>query len=442
MAFDPSPADAIWRRLEAASTAGVQASATGTPAPTPPARPRPWARRRWRVLDILGTLTWIYVLLEILVVDVDRAVLGAVAPAALPLLDYRLVVYLAFAALAAMFLRRWWLYLAYVVGFPLVVLFWKVPFFLFRHRSWPFFLGLLQTLSTVLGDLRYNTITKSLAIIAGVLIVFTDSAPLILPSAVYVACLLIWSLIRRTRRMIASPSFVEVQRKTIRRLMSSAALVSLTTLKDEYRTGDVEPYDTTQAANVSMTISMGIGAAKGLYLWAYQLDRYRRRFSPSLVFNLFSYAWVFFASLGGLTLLNTALMKLDPAQYALEGPRSLIAVLMYSFSTFALGQAGGVHPTGDGSLLLQIVGGVTGLLILASLGTTLLVTYVRERDDTATQALIDDLKSEAKKQELRFQSEYSVTVDEALDRMNRFGLVTAGLLSSFLKTLPRGYPDE
>lgn len=88
------------------------------------------------------------------------------------------------------------------------------------------------------------------------------------------------------------------------------------------------------------------------------------------------------------------------------------------------------------------MGGITGLLILASLGITLLVTYVRERDDTATQALIGDLKSEAKKQEQRFESEYSVTVDEALDRMNRFGLVTAGLLSSFVKTLPRGYPDE
>ena len=36
------------------------------------------------------------------------------------------------------FARQYWFILAYVVFFPLVVLFWKIPRLIYRTRSWLF----------------------------------------------------------------------------------------------------------------------------------------------------------------------------------------------------------------------------------------------------------------------------------------------------------------
>ena len=76
------------------------------------------------------------------------------------------------------------------------------------------FLGLLQTCKACyFGDLRYNLLTKSLAIVAGILIVFTDNQPLIVVSATYIFVLMAVSLLRRVKRLFSAPTFVDVQQR-------------------------------------------------------------------------------------------------------------------------------------------------------------------------------------------------------------------------------------
>jgi len=441
MGMDSSPGSIIWHRLERRPAASGNESVSQPATTTQPVQPAA-ARIPWRFLDALGTTFWTYWALKIFIADIDRVLIAALAPSALPLLDYRAVAYLALLVLTALFLRRWFLYMAYIAGFPLVVLFWKIPFFLMRHRSWPMFLAILQAGSVVLGDLRYNVITKSLAVIAAVFVVTTDDPIFLLPSAVCVAFLLVWSFARRLRRMFGSSSFIEVQRRTIRRLLSSQAVQAFVTLKDEYRTIDIDRYDEAQAQQVALTISYGIGLTKILDLWAYQLDRYRHRYSPSAVFALVTYAWVFIASLAALTLLNLTLLKLSPGEFAVASPRPLVAVLAYTLSTFTLGEAGGMHPVGQLAYAMQVAGALTGGFIVASLVISAVITFVRERDDTATQELVAELKDEARKQEQQFMRAYAVTPDEAYERLRQIGAAATGVIAYLVQSIPHELADE
>ena len=388
----------------------------------------------------MGALFWLYVTLKIFVLDVDRVAVTTFAPAVLPLLDYRLIGYLVLVAFVVY--RRWWLYLAYVALFPLAVVFGWTPWFLFRHRSWPLFLGLLHVACSLLKDVRYNIVTKAIAMIAAILILTTDNRPLVFVSASYIACLAVWSLLRRLRRVFSTPSFVSVQQDLIRRIMSSPRMLGILSLKDEYKSGAFGQYDQTQAQQVAMTISYGIAVNKILCLWAYQLDRYRRRYAPSVVFNLISYAWLFLATLAALTLLNVALLNVAPDQFVVDGPRPLVAVVVYSLGTFTLGEAGGMRPTGQWAYGVQLAGGIAGLLILASLAINILLSVVRERDDAATRDLIQDLKDRARQQERRFVDEYAVSVDEAFERLQRLGAGAAWLLAYLVQSIPPEIADK
>ncbi len=224
--------------------------------------------------------------------------------------------------------------------------------------------------------------------------------------------------------------------------MQSPFLETALTVGDEYLASDIDHYDATQATHVELTISYGIGLNKILLLWAFQLDRYRRRHSPSVVFNLITYVWVFFASLLALSLLNVALLKLNPAQFIVAGRWSFVSVLDYTLSSFALGNGGGLQPVGQLGYALHIGAGLTGALVLATLLINVGLTIVRERDDTATQELIDELRDEARQQEQRFKDRYAVTVDEAFRLLQEIGPSTASMVSFLVRAIPTDDASE
>ena len=431
--------DLIWRRLElGTSNPNAEAARSqSTPATTPTKAPATTRSRRWlyRLLGLMGATLWVYFFLKLFVIDADRILIGTIAPAAIALLDYRFVVTLGAIVVVVLLARRWPFYVAYVLFFPAVVLV-KIAIYLVRHRSWALFLGLLQAASSLFADFRYNAVTKSLALIAAIFIVTTSVEWLIWPSGVYIAVLMFWSLWRRVRRLLSAPSFVQMQRRAIRGVMDSAWLGRLTNLSDDLAEGGAEPYSPTERVQVSNTISIAIGVTKALYLWAYQLERYRRRYSPSVVFNMASYTWVFFATVAGFTLLNTALLKVAPEQYSTTGELSPISIVAYSMSTLVFGQAGGIQATGQLAYVLQVAGGVAGIFILTTFLFTLALTFLRERDEVATQALVADLRAEAQQQERRFVDAYAVTVDEGLARLNQLGEATAGIVMYLARAMP------
>ncbi len=438
----------VWTRLSGVSLtpAGSTPAQSATPAGSTPSIPTPkiFRKWRWRLLNVLAVLAWVYIFAKLFVTDVDREFVSAVAPSALPMLDYRIVFFL--VLIGVVLWRHWVLEALYVVGFPLVVLFawipWRVIRYFWRHRSWGVFLGMLQVGATLLRDVRYNIITKSLALAAGILIVTTGPSPLLWVCAAYITWLMVWSLIRRVRGTFTRPTFVALQEKFITSLMNFGWLQRAQLLKEELKAADLEKYDETQAQSVTSAISIGIGLNKALYLYAYQLGRYRRRYSPSVVFNIITFVWVFCASLAGLTLLNVALLKLAPDQYATAHPWGPVSPMVYSLSTFTLGSAGGIQPIGQLAYLLQFAGAITGTLILATLGVSVVLGYLRERDDSALNQLIQDLKEQARLQEERFKAEYAVTIDEAYSRLRDLRANAVGILAFLIQALPTSPPDE
>ena len=238
----------FWTKLEKGLTA--TAVSPTTVSSESPGKSQQTARnlpRASRLLDAIATAVWIYLLLKVLVADVDRLMVESVIPSMGWIVNYRVVLYLALvAAMAATFRRRGLAY-AYVVCFPVVVVGWKIPRFFYRRRSWPLFLGTLQAVVSVSNDIKYNVMTKAIALIATVLILFTSWPPLTLASAAYLAALLSWSFYRTFRRTFTGTPFTMLQQNWIRRLSDSRLFESLLTIKDEYKRADVIEYATADA---------------------------------------------------------------------------------------------------------------------------------------------------------------------------------------------------
>lgn len=256
----------IWTKLHRSASNSTAAKPSSVDPPKI-ATPNP---KRWvpisRYLDVLGTLLWSYLVIKVFIIDIDREMLANLGPSAVALLDYRVVAYLLLFAAAVWYWRSAWWRVLYVVFYPIVVLFWKVPYFLYRRRSWALCLAVVQTIASISSDLRYRATTLSLAVVAAIITLFTNFAPFIVAGVLYLGWLVAWTLIRFTLRTFHAPSFTTIQGKWIRRILATDNLGSAFLLADEYKQPDVENYDATQAQHVAMKVSIGIIVNKLLYL--------------------------------------------------------------------------------------------------------------------------------------------------------------------------------
>ena len=429
----------VWRLLEL-SLAEQPPAATPTPGAQPPSESRKLpSQSTFRRLDWIGAVFWTYVVVKVFLADVDRLLLEVVAPWSVEWLNLRIVLYVALVVLFAIVFRgRWWM-LLYIAAYPLVVLFWKIPAVLIRYRSWPLFFGVMQAGHGFFGSFRYNVVTKGIALIAMILIIVSNWAPLLLLAAAY----LLWHLgaayIRLLQRIFSAQSFASVQRDAIVRVVSSPAVETATLLKDEYKRTDLDKYDSASAQQVVLAISLGIIVNRALYLWAYELDRYQRRFAPSLGFAVVSLVSLYVGTIFTFAFVNEALLQVSPEQYAFASDPTLIAVMAYSAATLFFSAGGGIIPVGDLALIFQLLAGSANLFVLTSFAVHGFLSWRRERDDTATDELVSDLKQRARDHEIRFQAEYKVSVEEAQRRLEAIGASFASIVAFVAARVPDNF---
>jgi hypothetical protein len=433
----------IWQKIERSRAAAGPVAVVQTPAPEAAEgskKPRVSPKTIIRALDALSVIFWAYVFVKIFIFDVDRTVLRAISTRALVVLDYRVFFWLGIVVVCVLVLRSRSLALVYILVFPLLVVVWKIPAFFIRRKSWAMFLGSLQVVFTALSSFRYNLTTKGLASACAVVIAVSHSRSVLLVAAVYLAWLLVWSYVRLLRRTFTASSFLTVQRRQISRIVTSGPVRSMTSVAEELKSPNVVLYDRTQLTQVANAASAAILVNKGLYYWAYQLERYRRDYSPALIFSALSYVWLFLGTLMSLALMNDALIKALPHEYDVGSHRpSLLAVTLYSLATLFVSSGGGITASGNAAYALQLGAGIAGPFFLAACVLNFTIAFRRERDEGALRALVAELKLRARKQERSFRDEWHVSVDEARRRLEDLGEGLGLLWKYFVQRIPEDF---
>lgn len=442
--------DELWARMERSADALAATKAAGATAVAKEAidpavkKAKAKQRRRWRRwLDALATVTWAYVILKLFVFDVDARALDAVNPGLAGVLRYRfLFVLLAVAAFA--WFARWKAVasLLYIAGFPFIILFWKVPFWIQRQRSWLVVVAAVHVLSNLFTEWRKRVTYSSLALLAA-LVILLFSAPLALCLAmVIVAVWFAWSVVRLFRVSLFGPSFLVQQHRLIESAMKREYLAGLAEPPtDLLELDDVQEYTQEQVTQFTGKVSASIGVNRALYFWAYQLQRYRQT-PASIAFAALDYASLFVRAVAAFALLNWALYKVDPGQYVVTGEPGLIQMAVYAMSRLAFSDGGGITAIGDAASLLALANGAVGFVVLAAVGLSILLSLRPDRESASAARAVAELKQRARSQELAMKNNYNVDVDEGIARLARLGQDIASLADWMTRSIPTDFFDD
>jgi hypothetical protein len=400
-----------------------------------------WQRLRWkatiRALDVAGSLFWLYVVIKLFFADVDVYFVHRYLPSLHWLVDFRFLLFLFVLLVVTFLFRKWYpLALAYILFFPFVVLFWKLPRLLHRRGSWDLAFGVLHVFVAAVLNLRYTLSVVLLTVLGTVLIAASSpSSSFLSIGRGLLLVVVILALYRALRYAVLPRRFIASQRSLIDRLSESEHFQSFYRLDEELRNPAVEKFNKAQLDQFSTKIGMGLLFHRAVYFWAYRLDRYRR--SPAaIVFSAVSVVWLFLLMFYCFTLVNISIYKADHAQFAFEQAPSNMRFAYYTLVGLFANEITGLTPDGTLSTVVKIAMAVCGVLVFLTLVVTLFLSYRQSRDEQAARDAINEIKQRGQAMEREMEEQFQVTPEEAMRRLEdlRYGLL--GAIGFFGRRVP------
>ena len=268
-------------------------------------------------------------------------------------------------------------------------------------------------------------------------VLFAESGPVLAVAASTLFLLWLITLFQAFRYAVVPSRFVRAQRSLLTRIFDSDAFWKMCALEDRVKNPELVKLDREQLTAVLTRASTGLVAYRAGHLWAYELDRYRRS-GASILFSAASVATLVVQGVITFTLVNCALYKVQPGQFAFDRAPSFATFIYYSFNSIFVSEISALRPVGDLASLVQVAAGFTCAVLVVLLVVTLVFSFRHSRTDKAATKAIRQMRRRSEQFATKLSEEYETTLDELLRRLDEMG---SGLLT-VISYLSSQVPDD
>ncbi len=153
----------------------------------------------WWVRECAAFGLWLFILIKVLVYDVDILFVGILPPQANTFLKYKFFVILGVIALLWLTMgnRRFFSTVAYVLYYPIVVLFWQIPKLIFKN--WVLLLVFAPAIHSLITNFRMNFILSVGALLSALIILLSNSPPYLIAAMTFLAFYLCRHCVKKIR---------------------------------------------------------------------------------------------------------------------------------------------------------------------------------------------------------------------------------------------------
>jgi hypothetical protein len=249
---------------------------------------------------------------------------------------------------------------------------------------------------------------------------------------------LVGQAIWRTIRLSVAPSrFLRFQQDAIRRIVASPLTQALMAPAAELKSPEIQKFDGDQQTTFLQSLANAVIAHRALNFWAYQLETYRRG-PATLFFNAGSYFWLLLRTIVGLAFVNYALYRAAPSAFAFDDSPSFLVFVRYVIAGLYGSEIDALHADSNLADVVSIATFVVGLLVLGSLVLSSGLGFRAARDQSEMQETIAEIKRQGDHLDERVRTEYEVSVEKAVVRLEQFKYGLIGVIDFLSVHIPRG----
>ena len=415
-----APAEEVWKLIDGLIEPAAEAPKA---ADEPPKRRRGEARRKKRLrqrvlgLDVVATVAWVAVIVKLFIGDLDRVLLASVAPQVVWILDLRWFLVLALAALLLLLFRNrtLGLGLAYVLGYPLVLLFWKLPKLLIRRRS-PLLVVVIAGFATSLAArARLFVYALALACLSALIIVLSNTDWLVGAAMVSVLITLVWWLIVTSIDLLRSTSFISAQEKVIETILDWNLIERFMSPQRPDRIS-LNDWGADDAKAYRDSAGNAVLANRILRFWAYSLDQYRK--GPSVVIlNALVVIGLVVQVVVVFTFLNYGVYVINTAEFSYSVAPNWWTFAYYSAAGSFFGEVNALAPVGSIAIIVKLLNGLVGTVGVVTVIGSIFIGYRNFRSDATSFGTFQLLEGKAEELEELTGAQFQLTIEELEGRL-------------------------
>jgi hypothetical protein len=381
------------------------------------------------IREIVAALFWFYLIFKVFIFDLDIFLVDRYFPNYYWIVEYKFLVIISLLAMVWFFTKNKniILWALYILFYPFIVIFWKLPFFVFKQKSWIFAFAVINSIISFFKSIKYKFIV-SVVFLLSMTGIFISSNHVIL----WVACSLILAILLavyiRSLIMLFKPSSIfQVYIKIFSGMRKHGK--SFFGIDENMKNLPVENYGEKQLEKWTTNLQTSVLFNRVCLFSAKKLRDYQnsRLGAVSSIFTIFG---LMILTIFSFAIINLGIFKINNGYFEITAIPHLFTFIYYSFNSIFFNSIKEIVPTSAISQSLSMIESLFAFF-LAAIFISLIFTYKSQKRSDELNIAIQGIEEEAKDMEGFIRDEFKFNnIFEAMAELNK---LKTGLAQFILK---------
>lgn len=377
------------------------------------------------VREIIAAAFWFYVLVKLFIFDIDVFLINNFLPEYSQFLNLKFFIFIGIIAILWLITKNKYIlsWSLYTLFYPIIVLLWKVPFLVFKQRSWVFIFAFINAVISFFKSIKYNFITAAIFLVSlAVIFSFSHEKLLWLAMSMLLVLLLI-TYVQRFILIFKPSSIFQVYIKIFSGIRKHG--VSSFSLDENIKSLPVESLDQKQLEKWTTNLQISVLFNRICLFAAKKLRDYQ-----SSGLNVVSYVLTILLLIAitifSFAAINYGLYKIDNNIFDFSNAPTFFIFFYYSFNNLLFNSIQEIAPIMPISQTASMIESCFALFLVV-IFVSLLLSVKSQRHSEELNEVIKGIEEEGKSMEQFIVDEYKLdNIQAAISELER---LKAGLVN-------------
>jgi hypothetical protein len=371
------------------------------------------------LLSILSVFLWVYAVFKLVIIDIDVLFLNLISPDLVYILNFKFIFFLIVVFLASTILgiKRLFLNLAYLLFFPILLVFAYIPFWGFRLSGGFFLITYFNSIINFFRNTKMNLFKTIIYICGAIFVIHSRNWPLFSFGCFLLSIHLISHFFERFITALKPSRYLALDEKSLKTTLSSKFFLHYTNVfPEEDPDKDLNPINLRVVTQKSELSEKAFRHLEGILQYTNALLNgakilfFLQKRKMYVFFFLFSITATFLLTVLTFSFLNFGAYLVDENSFTTTLKPGFFEFLYYSFSTFTINSVDIISPNSTLTRIFSMIHVALNYVTFAFL-LTIFFSTSSEEFQSNIDSMIFDLKETVRKIDEKFKNEHFMDLE-------------------------------
>jgi hypothetical protein len=381
------------------------------------------------IRESLSIFFWFYIITKPFIFDIDAFIFEKYLPNYAWLLNFRFFILIGTLAIVWSITKNKHIFLwsLYILFYPAIIILWKIPFFLFKQKSWILAFAVVNTVISFFKSIKYNFIISAFYLVALALTFGFTNPKLLWPAILILFAILLMIYIHRLILVFKPSSIFQLQVKFFAGIRKHAS--TSFALEDSVKNLPIGSLDQKQLEKWTANLQASVLFNRVCLFAAKKLRDYQNS-----GYNFISYVLTILLLIAltifSFSVINLGLYKINHNLFEFSAAPTFFNFIYYSFNNLIFSSIREITPispiTQTASMIESFFALFLGLIFVS-----LLMSVRSQRHAEELNKVIKGIEEQGVDMECFIKDEYKINSIE--DAMTELQKLKAGLTKFLYK---------